>query len=70
MGARMKITVNGEATEVPVDLDMSGLIERLGLGGRRIAVEVNQELLPRSRFDGHRLQDGDRVEVIHAVGGG
>jgi len=66
----MQITVNGEATEIPDDLDMSALIDRLGLTGRRIAVEVNQELVPRSRLDAHPLHDGDRVEIIHAVGGG
>ncbi|MCG6942959.1 MAG: sulfur carrier protein ThiS [Thiohalocapsa sp.] len=66
----MQITINGEATDVPAELDMRGLIEHLGLGGRRIAVEINRELVPRSQFDGHRLRDGDRVEIIHAVGGG
>jgi thiamine biosynthesis protein ThiS len=66
----MQITINGESTEVPTDLDMNGLIEHLGLGDRRIAVEVNRELVPRSRFDGRRLCEGDRVEIIHAVGGG
>jgi sulfur carrier protein len=66
----MHITVNGETTEVPADLDMTALIEHLGLAGRRIAVEVNQELVPRGSFAGRRLCDGDRVEIIHAVGGG
>lgn len=66
----MQVTINGEATEIPEDLDMSALIARLGLTDRRIAVEVNQELVPRSQFDAHRLHDGDRVEIIHAVGGG
>ncbi|WP_295541278.1 sulfur carrier protein ThiS [uncultured Thiohalocapsa sp.] len=66
----MQITINGEATEIADDLDMAALIARLGLTGRRIAVEVNQELVPRSRFEAHRLRDGDRVEIIHAVGGG
>jgi len=66
----MQITVNGEAAEIPTGLDLRGLIEHLGLAGRRIAVEVNRELVPRSTFDGHRLRDGDRVEIIQAVGGG
>lgn len=66
----MQITVNGDVTEIPADFPVSALIEQLGLGGRRIAVEVNCELVPKSRFDGHRLQAGDRVEIIHAVGGG
>lgn len=66
----MQIIVNGSTTEIPDGLDMKGLVEQLDLTGRRIAVEVNQELVPRSRFDGYRLSAGDRVEIIHAVGGG
>lgn len=66
----MQIIVNGTATEVPETLSMSGLIETLGLGDRRLAVEVNRELVPRSLFPEHALKDGDTVEIIHAVGGG
>jgi sulfur carrier protein len=66
----MQIIVNGNPTDIPDGLAMAGLIEHMGLGGRRVAVEVNRELVPRSRFDQHRLADGDRVEIIHAVGGG
>jgi sulfur carrier protein len=42
----------------------------LDLGDRRIAVEVNEELVPRSTFEGHLLTDKDRVEIIQAIGGG
>jgi sulfur carrier protein len=66
----MQIIVNGNPTEVPDGTDMAGLIDQLQLGGQRLAVEVNEELVPRSRFDTHRLAQGDRVEIIHAVGGG
>ena len=66
----MQIIVNGTATDVPDSISMSGLIETLGLGDRRLAVEVNRELVPRSRFPEHALRDGDTVEIIHAVGGG
>ncbi len=66
----MQIFVNGNATQVEDDTPMSVLIEGLGLIGKRIAVEVNAELVPRSRFDAHALREGDRVEIIHAVGGG
>jgi len=66
----MQITVNGTPTDIPNDLSMAGLIEQLDLTGRRLAVEVNQELVPRSQFDSHRLTANDRVEIIHAVGGG
>jgi sulfur carrier protein len=66
----MQIILNGNPIEVPEGIDMYALIERLDLLGQRLAVEVNEELVPRSRFDEHRLAPGDRVEIIHAVGGG
>jgi sulfur carrier protein len=66
----MQILVNGNHTELEADAPVSALIEGLGLAGQRIAVEVNAELVPRSRFEVHALREGDRVEIIHAVGGG
>lgn len=66
----MQILVNGNPRELEADAPVSALIEGLGLVGQRIAVEVNAELVPRSRFEGHALREGDRVEIIHAVGGG
>ncbi len=66
----MQIYINGDARDVPDATTMSALVELLELGGQRIAVEVNQELVPRSRFAEHRLVSNDKVEVIHAVGGG
>ena len=66
----MQIIVNGNPTDVPEGINMAGLVERLDLTGQRLAVEVNEELVPRSRFDAYRLSPQDRVEIIHAVGGG
>ncbi len=66
----MQILVNGSPTEVPDGTDMAGLIDQLELSGQRLAIEVNEELVPRSRFGEHSLTSGDRVEIIHAVGGG
>ncbi|MGB5834719.1 MAG: sulfur carrier protein ThiS [Thiohalocapsa sp.] len=66
----MQITVNGEPTEIPDELSVSGLIEHLQLTGKRLAVEVNAELVPRSQFESRHLASADRVEIIHAVGGG
>jgi sulfur carrier protein len=66
----MQIEINGEATEVEEAIPMTALIATLALTGKRIAVEVNGELVPRSRFDQQRLTPGDRVEIIQAVGGG
>jgi sulfur carrier protein len=66
----VNIILNGTETQVDAGLSMAELIAHLGLAGQRIAVEVNAELVPRSRFAEHALAPGDRVEVIHAVGGG
>lgn len=66
----MHIIVNGDPTDVPAGLTMGSLIDQLELTGQRLAVEVNDELVPRSRFGEHRLVADDRVEIIHAVGGG
>jgi sulfur carrier protein len=66
----MKIALNGEAREFERALSVTELLERAGYGGRRVAVEVNREIVPRSTHGGRLLQDGDQVEVVHALGGG
>lgn len=66
----MKISVNGEIRELQHSVTLSELVEILELGERRIAIEVNEELVPRSAFPDHDLHDGDRVEIVHAIGGG
>jgi sulfur carrier protein len=66
----MQIYVNGEEKQIPESMDMNSLLESLELSGQRIAVEINEELLPRSQFSGHCFSEADRVEIIHAVGGG
>ncbi len=66
----MHIFVNGEPREIPDGVTMTGLIRLLDLTDQRIAVEVNQELVPRSTFEQYRVQDQDRVEIVHAIGGG
>ena len=66
----MQITVNGETREIPEDLSAAALVQALGLAGKRLAMEVNQEILPRGRFEQQRFQPGDRVEIVQAIGGG
>ena len=66
----MQIFVNGDPREIPDGVTMTGLIRLLDLTDQRIAVEVNQELVPRSTFEQYRVQDQDRVEIVHAIGGG
>lgn len=66
----MQIVVNGESRQVATDLTAAELVELLELGNRRLAMEINREILPRSRYAEHRLQDGDRIEIVQAIGGG
>jgi sulfur carrier protein len=66
----MNIIVNGSPRNVPDDLSASELILALGLASKRLAVEVNEEIVPRSRLETWRLSPGDRVEIVHAIGGG
>ncbi len=66
----MQIEVNGEQRIVNDGLTASQLVELLELVGRRVAVELNGEILPRSQHMDHTLSDGDRIEIVHAVGGG
>ena len=66
----MQVTVNGEPREIAENTTAEQLIEALGLAGRRLAMEVNGEILPRSRFAEHRFHPGDRIEIVQAIGGG
>jgi sulfur carrier protein len=70
MRAMIEITVNGERQTMAPGATAADLLAALSMTGRRIAVEVNEELLPRSRFEAYRLQPGDRIEIVHAIGGG
>lgn len=64
------LTINGEAQRFEQTLSVAELIERLQLTGKRVALERNGEIVPRSRFGEQQLADGDRLEIVVAVGGG
>ena len=66
----MEFELNGVEERVEAVLSVQDLLVRFGLTGRRVAVAINTQVVPRSRFTEVRIADGDRVEVIHAVGGG
>ncbi|NMT62409.1 sulfur carrier protein ThiS [Marinobacter orientalis] len=66
----MQIQVNGNPMELPDDATVAVLIDQLELSGKRLAVEVNEDIVPRSQHTEFSLSDGDRVEVVHAIGGG
>jgi sulfur carrier protein len=66
----MQIILTGQAKTLSAAATVTQLLAELGLTERRVAVEVNQEIVPRSRHGEYRLKDDDRVEVVFAVGGG
>jgi sulfur carrier protein len=66
----MQIYINGASHDLETGISLKELIGVLNLEGKRIAIEVNQSLIPRSRFSEQQLCDQDQVEIIHAVGGG
>ena len=66
----MDIRLNGATRAVPARCSIADLLEDAGLGGRRVAVEVNGEIVPRGAHGDRLLAEGDRVEIVHALGGG
>lgn len=66
----ISIFVNGEPREVPENLSLSALLAWLRLPADRVAVERNREIASRSTWDATMIQSGDRLEVVHFVGGG
>jgi len=66
----MQITLNGKAHNCPDNLTAEQLVEQLGFAGKRLAMEINEEILPRSQHPSHRLQENDVIEIVHAIGGG
>ena len=66
----MQILLNGETREIAPDATLEMLIAELDLGEKRFAVEINEQLVPRSTFAARALAEGDRVEIVTAIGGG
>ena len=66
----MEITLNGKRHPLAGPMNVSELVESLGFAGKRIAVERNAEIVPRSQHASTPLEPGDRVEIVVAVGGG
>lgn len=64
------ILLNGEPREIPTGLTVAGLIEGLKLQADRVAVERNLEMIPRAKWEETTLEAGDRLEIVHFVGGG
>ncbi|MBZ5568625.1 MAG: sulfur carrier protein ThiS [Acidobacteriia bacterium] len=67
----MRIVINGDEREVEAgDPTLAALVEQLGIKSDRVAVELNREIVARERWLGTRLREGDRLEIVHFVGGG
>ena len=66
----MNLTVNGEPRAFPLLADLTELVSVLGLDGRKVAIERNLEIVPRSAYGKTALADGDRIEIVHFIGGG
>lgn len=66
----VQIELNGETRTLEDNANVAGLVHELGLDGRRLAVEVNGNIIPGAAHSEHALVDGDHVEIVHAIGGG
>jgi sulfur carrier protein len=66
----MKIKINGEAQEIPDGLNVTAMLEHLGLGNKRVAIERNLDILPRTEWIATAVQANDSFEIVHFVGGG
>jgi sulfur carrier protein len=66
----MKILLNGQEKRLEASITISALLREMELADKRVAVEVNQEIVPRSRHGEYQLVDNDRVEIVRAIGGG
>ena len=66
----MNLTVNGELRCFETLPSLAALVSALGLDGRKVAIERNLEIVPRSAYGRTPLADGDRIEIVHFIGGG
>jgi len=66
----MKLQINGQEQEFPSPLSLAALVETLGMKAGRVAVELNRDIVPREQWATTNLAEGDRLEIVHFVGGG
>ncbi|NVO00697.1 MAG: sulfur carrier protein ThiS [Geobacteraceae bacterium] len=69
MERQVLIEINGERREV-LKQSMLELLESLGIDPKRVAVELNMDILPKAEYPGRELAEGDKIEIVHFVGGG
>lgn len=66
----MQLTINGDIQQFETSLTVAELLDKLDMAQRRVAVERNGEIIPRSQHASYQLADGDQLEIVHAIGGG
>jgi len=66
----VNVQVNGKVESLPTDCSIATLVEQMALEGKRIAVELNLDIVPKSEHLQTQLKEGDIVEIVHAIGGG
>ena len=66
----MELVINGKREQLPDGINAAQLIEHLGMVDERLAMEVNEEIVPRSSFEAHIFKAGDQIEIVRAIGGG
>jgi sulfur carrier protein len=66
----MQVRLNGELREIPDDMTVSALLGHLGVKAQRVAVEVNETVVTKDRYESHRIGPGDAIEIVAFVGGG
>ncbi len=66
----IEITLNGKKTELNSDLSVQNLIDNLGIDTKKVAIECNLEIVPRSEYMSIIVENGDKLEIVHFIGGG
>ena len=66
----MQVIINGESHTLTDGIALSTLLKQLDISGKRIAVEINESIIPKSQHDSTVIQQDDKIEIIHAIGGG
>jgi sulfur carrier protein len=66
----MRIVLNGESVETAAESTVGMLLQQLGISRERVAVELNSDIVPKGDYEERLLSDGDKIEIVHFVGGG
>lgn len=66
----MNVEINGINHTLEADISLQQLVSDMDLGNKRLAIEVNREIVPRSQYPRHIINDGDKIEIVQAIGGG